>query len=263
MYDVIENRIGVFKLKTLEEDFVRKEHDMDIEDLPFVCDGSSPLPDFFHRKILSPQAWDSHGFAVPVPASTSPRSIDSGRQSPPWRFPSSPRATTSRSRERSRALAGITNDGYQAKRQRFGGFVSPNESRTEQQQHMSEDEQNDGTRQILMPPTATLILGIIPNEQADETISGNAPSASDPLEAKAESTVNTLLHRWTYVAPKVFSATAIEPHQPTEIPTADPGLGGPFSPGWGSFSRNTKTKGPLTKSAPASPPPKSIPMTDD
>ena len=242
VYDVIENRIGVFRLKALEEESLRAKLDIDIDDLPFLCDGSSPLPAIFQRRTPSPRESDFGDFADPVPASISPRSEDNERQPSPRQLPSSTRITRSRSQEKSKASAGMTTDGYRAKRQRFARSISPNRSRIEEQ-HMSENEQIESTRQALISPTASVILGIIPHEQADEDFPSNALSDVDPLEAKAESTVDTLLDRWTYVAPKVFSASQVNNtrlDKTPEIPNAESEL----NRGWGIFGKKKAEKAP-------------------
>ena len=66
VYQVIDNRLSIEKLKVLEEEVLQGNFAIDVDGLPFMYDGTSPLPDIFHRKVKSDEEFEF------VPATTSP-----------------------------------------------------------------------------------------------------------------------------------------------------------------------------------------------
>ena len=60
---VMDKRAQVFRLRTLEEETSQETIELDVDNLAFVCDGSSPLPNIFIESLH--QAKNPHLFVPP------------------------------------------------------------------------------------------------------------------------------------------------------------------------------------------------------
>ena len=205
---VIDNRHAVERLKQLED--LDAQKDLDSED----CEQPLALADIF-------------------PISTSKQKRG---QSPERKFVVAFRNSTRRSDDEDRHFREPDNGLLSPSPKRLNGdkFFLPfarRENKNDEDLCIDSDEPNIGdnfspvstrmararTRKLEDQATSRLILDVIPHEETDRTFkSAQHLSLSTLLEAKAEDTIDTLLHRWTYVDPKYFSEDDRESISSTE-----------------------------------------------
>ena len=211
VYHVIDNRLSVAKLKILEQEVLQEKPELDLDGLPYIYDGSSPLPDIFHhKKPESERAFDIDEQAEYVFATTS-RSHGGNRRSRSRQRLDRPSNVRSHSQGTQNGLENLTVNGDHGGR----NFVLQNRDARSASPHGRKSESksrsqgpNFVARSLPHPLTSTLIMSVIPHEKADKAVESRKPnSESEGLKMKAETTIDFLLEDWTNVGPRKLSAT--------------------------------------------------------
>ena len=207
VYHVIDNRLSVEKLRQLEEEVLQDKPELDVEGLPSLYDGTSPLPEVFQRKVKTDEEFEF------VSASTSPAADDMWQS----HLLERPEGTTAKSHSQD-ALQSPSNminnlDSIEGKFSRQGRLKRTASTRGQDSGAKSPSQQSEKVAWSLPQPlTSALIMSVIPHQRADEALQSILhDSESEQLEAKAESTLETLLGEWTNVGYKPTQSVPKEP----------------------------------------------------